>query len=124
MKLELRHSKIGDTAWDIVNNYEHINADIDYNIGTFNSIFKALVRETVLVSFDMSVKNANAIAERECNRIKVRTNYYKNRSKKEYIAYVLKFIETKLLSLILRFSYYDYCILYLIICISFHLTYV
>ena len=93
MKLELRHSKIGDTAWDIVNNYEHINADIDYNIGTFNSIFKALVRETVLVSFDMSVKNANAIAERECNRIKVRTNYYKNRSKKEYIAYVLKFID-------------------------------
>lgn len=92
MKLELRHSKIGDTAWDIVNNFEHRKDDIVYNIVTFNNIFKALIRETVLAYLNISVKDANAIAKRECDRIKVRTGYY-NGDKEGYISYVLKFID-------------------------------
>lgn len=92
MKLELRHSKIGDTAWDIVNNFEHRKDAIVYNMETFNNIFKALIRETVLVSLNISVKDANAIAKRECDRIKVRIGYY-NGDRECYISYVLKFID-------------------------------
>lgn len=92
MKLELRHNRIGDTAWDIFRNFDNYT-DIEFNFSIFNNIFKALFRETVYGVLGKSVCDANKIAEREIKRLKEKLGYHSVKDKDIYVDYVLMFID-------------------------------
>lgn len=90
MKLELRHSRIGNTAWNIVRNCDNAElAGVKFSIVTFGNIFKALIRETVINAKDCSIREASVIADREFERLKVCAVY----NKEDIIKYVLMFVE-------------------------------